>query len=691
MKKRYIRERICSLTVLTAIYLAGLLFSGCGSPKEDAADEGIKASNENYSDETLYKETPKPELSAEKTPEKTSEKPDSFVLTYDGKETDIIISLEDCNCEYDKNGIQIYSKYISNYDWVDEDFPYFQYVFYIQTPSENVQIFPVKDFLINTEEETLYISSEISDFITMQEISFSDIADNETGYEYKIMNRFSLAELIGEAYQLSVRTFSDLHFSFTGIEKENETYIVKGEASGIHKPTGEKYYIDWKWNKASGEETAVPYLLTVYDEKKDRKVFEECEKAFECLKQGDWSMVEIDSDKEYLRGLTGDEWCTQDVNGDGLPELIGYFAPENSNIKQIAVIFAYQDDRIKMVLADVNDGMEYYFLCENGNLIYDSESTIGYGSFTQCVFDVKWERKDLRRLILYRFLDSYSEEEDEYLKKLYPDTYGAGGGGFYFYSVEPKTEEELKNSQENEYWTWNLISKEQFLEDYERMTGYNFLEESLYWADFLDGTYETLEACNNAFTLIKQGDWSLVIPFEGMENLTRKENLKWLQADVNGDKIPELLSLYSENAENSISPIEHIFIYKAGKVEHVFSDLNDYTEFFFIGKNRNLIYNYSNYGLVDYGSYSQYRFDETWDRVLLDKLEIYHFEDEEYYEDEEILYLKEQYPDTFGKDGSGFYFFRMQEPISKEQFLESYQQMTGFNFLTEKDWQDMGF
>lgn len=241
--------------------------------------------------------------------------------------------------------------------------------------------------------------------------------------------------------------------------------------------------------------SALNRILEVKEKKEDnaadKEDAEEWEKAFERLKQGDWSMVEIDSDMEYLRGLTGDEWCSRDINEDGIPELIGYFIPEYSNIKQIEVIFAYQNGKIKMVLADVNDGMEYYFLCENGNLIYDSESTNGYASFTQCIFDEKWERKDLHRLVLHRFLDSYPEEEDEYLKKLYPDTYGTGGGGFYFYSAEPKTEDERKNNQEDEYWTWSLISKEQFLASYEEMTGYNFLEVSLYWADFLDGTYDS--------------------------------------------------------------------------------------------------------------------------------------------------------------------------------------------------------
>lgn len=462
--RTYMKNKI---VIIVTVFLLSIAAAGCCNPAAETEN-----SFEPVDDEIINSEIP------------LKEKASDFTLTYNGKETNIMISLKDCDCVYDKNGIQVYSKYIGNHDWVDEDFPYFQYVFYIQTPYEDRQIFPVKDYLVNMDTETIYVSSEISGSINMYEINLFDITNHKTDYEYKIMNKLSLAELIGEAHQLPERIFTDLHFSFTGIEKENEVYIVKGEASGIHKPTGEKYYIDWEWDDVSKKETAAPYLLTVYDEEKDREVLEECEKAFERLKQGDWSMVEIDSDMEYLRGLTGEEWCSKDVNEDGLPELIGCFVPEDSNIKQIAVIFSYQAGKLKMVMADVNDGMEYYFLCDNGNLIYDYEITSGYGSFTQCVFDAKWERKDLHRLILYRFQDSYPEKEDKYLKELYPDTYGAGGGGFYFYSVEPKTEEELKNNQENEYWTWKLISKEQFLESYEEMTGYDFLEENIYWPDF---------------------------------------------------------------------------------------------------------------------------------------------------------------------------------------------------------------
>lgn len=200
----------------------------------------------------------------------------------------------------------------------------------------------------------------------------------------------------------------------------------------------------------------------------------------------------------------------------------------------------------------------------------------------------------------------------------------------------------------------------------------------------------------------------MVTPIEGMEYMWEMngDDCQWRRADVNGGGLQELINLHSQNDGRIFMPIDRIFAYKEGRVEMVFSDLNDYTEYLFLGRNGNLIYDYTSFGQVEYGSYSQYRFDVKWDKKLLDKLEIYYFFDEEAYDEEEIDFYKEQYPDTYGRMGSGVYCFRSRmkteeelkafkedegqvlEAITEKEFMDAYRQMTGVDFLeANTDWQ----
>lgn len=199
----------------------------------------------------------------------------------------------------------------------------------------------------------------------------------------------------------------------------------------------------------------------------------------------------------------------------------------------------------------------------------------------------------------------------------------------------------------------------------------------------------TADDYEEAYDRIEQGDWSVAVPFDYMEFLMEDEDINWYRADVNGDSIPELISLNVKNNPNSkIRPIEYIFTYREGKVELVFSDLNDYTEYFFMGNNGRLIYDYTEYGLVGLGAYSEYQFDENWDKIKLETLTIYHFDTND---EEEKEYLKEHYADTYGIYGEGIYYFKDEEAVAREEFLEAYEEMTGLDFVgNNPDWWGRG-
>lgn len=147
--------------------------------------------------------------------------------------------------------------------------------------------------------------------------------------------------------------------------------------------------------------------------------------------------------------------------------------------------------------------------------------------------------------------------------------------------------------------------------------------------------------------------------------------------------------------------IDRIFAYTGGMVktvEQVYTDLNDYTEFLFLGNGENLIYDYSDHGEMQYGSYTRYQFDENWQEQALDKIVIYGFYDTDYYDEEENARYQEHYPDTYGSRGGGYYFFKGSpivneesgvvsdwslEEITEGEFVEIYYEMTGLDFFEE--------
>lgn len=217
---------------------------------------------------------------------------------------------------------------------------------------------------------------------------------------------------------------------------------------------------------------------------------------------------------------------------------------------------------------------------------------------------------------------------------------------------------------------------------------------------------EVFKACQEVFDLIEQGDWSVIVERANMYwpgmywREGYNETACYQRADVNGDGLPELIIGRTLNDLQRI-PIEYIYAYTGGMVktvEQVYTDLNDYTEWLFLGSGENLIYHYSDLGVMDYGGYTRYQFDENWQEQALDKIVIYGFYDTDYYDEEEDARYKEYYPDTYGSRGGGNYFFKgtpifdeesgvvidwSLEEITEGEFVEIYYEMTGFDFFEE--------
>lgn len=325
------------------------------------------------------------------------ERADSFVLAYNREKTGLVISLTDCICEYDNDRVRIYSKYVNSYEWTTDSNIASQYVLYIQTPYETVQIFPVKDFLINQEREILYVLQEESSFKSIQKINdFRRKEGSVIQSERIILDEEQLKEMMEKAHKFSDSdaVLSELSFEFTALEQNNGKDILKGEASGIKN--GEKYYVDFEWDESSGEGTASPcydseknkYANTVLGDPQD-SAFEEAmtdERFYE------YEIKKDDSGSSYavITGIA--EAYKDDVNAnlkkltmDSKPyswRLIFPETLEGVTVKEFAP-YAFQN---------TDFGYTYTSLCLSSNI-----TVIGEHCFEHCgLYDVTFERSNNR-------------------------------------------------------------------------------------------------------------------------------------------------------------------------------------------------------------------------------------------------------------------------------------------------------
>lgn len=427
-----------------------------------------KTENLNSYTDSISENTESPQPSVTKL---SVERAESFVLTYDRKKTNLVISLKDCICEYDHDRVQIYSKCVDDYEWTGSKAAFPQYVLYIQTPYETTQIFPVKDFFINQEREILYILEEEFSFKSIQIIDdFRRKKGSVIQSERIILDKDQLKEMMEKAHNISDSDtiLSDLSFDFIALEQENEKDILKGEASGIKPSTEEKYYIDFEWDEALNEGTASPYIPRIYDEVKDKSAFTKCKAAYDRIEQGDLSMVTVHHrvkskslweayNTQGLASLEIEEdasWRREDINKDGMPELIRQDGngDRTEHKKPIDLIFTYHDDQVELVYADFADAMEFLYLSDNGTLMYEN-TVLGdpqSSEFTKYYFDEKWHLTFEESLELLYFHNE-DENEDEYLYYLYNQS------GYH-------------------------LSCREFLDTYKSMTGQEFWgDHTFYW------------------------------------------------------------------------------------------------------------------------------------------------------------------------------------------------------------------
>ena len=456
---------------------------------------------------------------------------DKFLFQY--RDVHEYISLDDCELEYEKDGLSVYSKYIDDIQYSDyEDFPGSRYILYITNPYGSLRLYPIMDFQICEDTDIVYMVRERVEYETVEmpqkgtilkksiclkkeyEVLQKLVLDSEDGLlqEEDLVDGIWVEQMITDAYQITggfkadadeaVSSFSDIHFEFEGRNKNSETMKIytrlekrrvcntlKGYASGVEKTTGKKYYVDFEWDNSAGKEIISPCILPEYDERKDSETFEKCRQAFEKIMRGDWSLVTHIDGLEYMWEMEGEEWSQADVNRDGLPELICQdgSGDRTEHKKPVNLIFAWNGEKVDLIYIDMIDAMEFLFLTDDGQLIYEwsTSGTPKRTQFTQYHFDEKWNLAFEEAIQLFYFWDedTYNEEEARYYKDQYYSTFGTYGGGLYYQYLRPKTEEELEESNDS-FIVKKNISYSQFKEKYYSMTKQEFLENNAsFWEE----------------------------------------------------------------------------------------------------------------------------------------------------------------------------------------------------------------
>lgn len=482
-RENYIKTAGILLAIMTAVC------TGCKAEEAEPEIVGTVAEAEQSASSVIETETISEECSQSDEmiiQEEAEQEPiDSFHVIYQGQEAKNTVQLEHCDKVYNVDGVVVYAYYIY-WPFVPEPFPYNQYVLYFQTPKEQVQLYPVKDFQVDEERGILYTKITGDDgFVCVQCFSLTEKDSSILDTKKELFNDKQAEKMLCDAYGRNEENASDdalLKFSNVNMELTkmgtDDAQILYGEVSGIERATGQRYYADWEIDLSNNTQKVTPCILKQYDSDKDREIFAESNRIFDKIEQGDWSEVEPIDGMEYLWGDSGGDWFRMDVNGDGLPELLnGYASYYSEEEVTITYIFTYREQTAELVYVDVNDAMEFLFTTGNGNLVY--EWCVSGGPCTSiarlCRFDIKWNKEYLDTLVRYRFPEGDGTDPDSYAQD-YPDTFGVGGYGTYYLRERKKTTEELADNKDGKYTVREYLTEKQFLNAYEQMTGLDFYQ-----------------------------------------------------------------------------------------------------------------------------------------------------------------------------------------------------------------------
>ena len=310
MKKGMKELHIAVLAAAISIFLAG-----CQSVEEQKTAVELDGAAVSTEATMLLEDTEEvlTESVDEEEPQPAQPEEEGFFTQHNSQ--DIFIPYADCTCEYDNGDLQIYTKYFED---GNEFFSDACTVIRLQTADSNMEIFAANEYCIDYENGVVYYvgRDKSDDFVSIYVYYSYDVGYWEVGGT-KLLNVYVVEDWLAETFGLTLNdieeSFSDRRVYVTALEYEQGIPILKGEASGVHKDTGEYCHVDWEINTETGERKVSPHEKTIYDKEKDKEIFEACDKAFTEKDGGNW--LEL-SDLNDWKSLV--DWDSMEAGGQAV-------------------------------------------------------------------------------------------------------------------------------------------------------------------------------------------------------------------------------------------------------------------------------------------------------------------------------------------------------------------------------------
>lgn len=159
-----------------------------------------------------------------------------------------------------------------------------------------------------------------------------------------------------------------------------------------------------------------------------------------------------------------------------------------------------------------------------------------------------------------------------------------------------------------------------------------------------------------------------------------EDDMEWVEYDINKDGASELIyqQKYSQYENGLMKRIVAVFAFQDQETKLVIMDIVDMPRFHFLSQNGNIIYYYMAHGTTTYDAYTYYTFDDEWNKEFVYQLDIHNIYD--------MAELPSDWSETHPDENAvGVYYKKLtlqndvyqEEPLSKEWFLELFEEMTG--------------
>ena len=338
---------IAIILIMGLFWVLGLIISSHNKAASNDMQQTEKSAEESgeLAEATASTVEAETEYNSQMASESASEaEKDSFFLRYIRRDdTELEIFFKDCVCEYDKDGIRVYTCFLDDSVVETEG-----YAICIQSPEKTQERFS-KDYLIDKDAGCIYsLLVERRDGVEIFTRIAGELVDGTANYV--VANTYTMEWLIAKAYGLEYldngEDFDCQQVEFTGLYDKNGKTVLCGRASALYNASGKKYSIEWEIDTETIHDSAKAYL-TDFDIHPLYAAFLRNEisvkNPFVPEDSGYDTELSFDDDREVYEDTFWKSFSLVDVNDDGNPELI--FKMYNSP-SEVVYILGVQNEKL---------------------------------------------------------------------------------------------------------------------------------------------------------------------------------------------------------------------------------------------------------------------------------------------------------------------------------------------------------